>query len=92
MNSKRKKTPISFENLGEYFKNLVEKEIDRQKAHVSAEVSFYLVNLLTHFFKTEKLYTKDAEGNFVEVPLAMILSKALNADTIEKIQLFKNCA
>src|SRR3989338_8083178 len=89
MNSKRKKTPLSFENLAEYFKDLVEKEIDRQKTHVSAEVSFYLVNLLTHFFKTEKLYTKDTEGNFVEIPLALILSKALNADTGEKIQLFK---
>ncbi len=89
MTTKRKRPSLSFENLAEYFKELVEQEINRQKAHISEEASFYLVNLLTNFFKTEKLYTKDTEGNFVEVPLALILAKALNADSIEKIQLYK---
>lgn len=71
----------------EYFKDMVVSSIKNQHAEVSGTVEFYLVNLLNECINAEKIFHEvDAEK---EDSLTRKLSRALNADTFERIRRFK---
>ncbi len=67
----------------EYFYELVNEALDKHHVKPQPETEFYLVNLLNQFITTDKLYTKDSEGNVRDEPLAIKLKEALEQDSHE---------
>lgn len=74
--------------LSEFFMERVQEALVHQRIKISHEVEFYLVNLLQEFKKTEKLFEKQGT-KMTEKPLALILAKAVEADTATKIRCLK---
>ena len=75
-------------DLRPYFKDLVETAVIRQNTDVTVMSQFYLVNLLSEFIKTDRLFEWE-EGHYDETPLAILLSRALNAGPNMRIKLLK---
>lgn len=61
----------------DYFRELVTEALGHQNVKPLPETEFYLVNLLNQFMTTDRLYKRDAEGNALEEPLALMVKEAL---------------
>jgi len=72
-----------------YFKEVLEEALKNQNIEITPEVSYYLINLLTHFMETENLYKQKTENGLEYEPLAIKYHKALTSDTLKKITLLK---
>ncbi|MBI2026327.1 MAG: hypothetical protein HYS98_00705 [Deltaproteobacteria bacterium] len=72
-----------------FFKEVLEKALRNQNVEASPEAAFYLVNLLSEFIQTEKLFDTQKEGLRSCEPLALKYSKALQEDRVQKIKLLK---
>ena len=79
---------ISNKNLVLHFKEAVDKELKKFGLSISEATSFYIVNLLASYFKTEKLIIEGEKG-LEEITLAELLKKALEADVAKKLELLK---
>jgi hypothetical protein len=66
------------ETPAEYFKELVESAVARQRLQIAELTSFYLVNLLCGFVRPERATGLDDE------PLALRLAQALGAGGLEQ--------
>lgn len=75
-------------SLTEFFKERVEKAFAHRRINASGVLSFYLVNLLQEFRKTEKLFEVQGSKMF-EKPLALILADAVKSDTNTRIRSLK---
>jgi hypothetical protein len=75
-------------SLPEYFRELVREALNHQRIRAPEEVEFYLVNLLNDCVKTEDLYGTPPPG-FREEPLALLFSRACQAETSLRIKLLK---
>lgn len=64
----------------DYFRELVTEAIKQHKVKLKPEAEFYLVNLLSQFISTEKLYASDTEGNLKQEPLALMIKEALETE------------
>lgn len=62
-----------FPNLQLYFHELVSEALQHQKLQADEHVSFYLVNLLSHFTKSENIQRRE-DGE--ETPLAVLFCQA----------------
>lgn len=67
----------------DFFRELVTDALGSQKVSTKPETEFYLVNLLNHFMKTDRLYATDSNGGFNEKPLAFMVKEAIEEPTIE---------
>ena len=63
------------ESPTQYFKQLVDDALSRQRLHAGELTAFYLVNLLTTFVHLDRAH----HGRFESEPLALQLSRALEA-------------
>ena len=70
-------------NLLDYFRASVESVIADQGVNVKPDATFYVVNLLTLFSRSEELYEDDGE-NFGLKPLALMLADASDAPCPEQ--------
>jgi hypothetical protein len=61
----------------DYFRELVTEAMGRQRVSAQPETEFYLVNLLNHFIKTDRLYPRDSDGTVREEALAIMVKEAL---------------
>lgn len=61
----------------EYFRELVQQALSKQKIKTQPETEMYLVNLLGQFITTETLFVRDGEGNLKDEPLVMKLKEAI---------------
>lgn len=64
----------------DYFRELITEAIKAHKVKLKPEAEFYLVNLLSQFISTEKLYASDTEGNLKSEPLALMIKEALETE------------
>ncbi len=72
----------------EYFKELVERAIERQKLASSEYSSYYLVQLLSGFIRHDRMYSgAPADEN---QSLAELLCHALSSDGVRSLKLFKH--
>lgn len=76
--------PVS--NLQDYFRTSIEDVIARQQVDVDPQAAHYVVNLLTVFSRSERLYQDDGEHYGLR-PLALMLADSADAETPEK----RNC-
>jgi hypothetical protein len=64
----------------EWFRELVADTLSTRRLKIQEATEFYLVDLLTRFLETERLFVEDADGNVRSEPLALVLLRALQAD------------
>ena len=79
---------VSSSNLQEFFLTLVRDASQNQKVNLPEGVEFYLVNLLQTCTTTQNAYPTPTEG-FREEPLALMLCKALQADSHHRIAILR---
>lgn len=68
---------LSSESIREFFRGLLSKAIENQRAQVQPFTELYLVNLLHEFLLSEALYTQADDGTWQRKPLAFLLKEAL---------------
>lgn len=73
----------------EWFREAVSEVLSLRRLSVQAGTEFYLVDLLTGFVSTEKLFVEQPDGTLQEEPLALILLKAMAADRRERVTRLK---
>ncbi len=66
-----------------YFHELVTSALGQHPISIRPETEFYLVNLLNQFITTDRLYMRDADGNYREESLAILLKEALEQPKAE---------
>ncbi len=64
----------------EWFRELVADTLSTRRLKIQEATEFYLVDLLTRFLETERLFVEDADGTVRSEPLALVLLRALQAD------------
>ncbi len=71
----------------EFFHSLVTDGLKKEKISTRPETEFYLVNLLSQFMTTDRLYAKsktDDKSNKKDEPLVMMLKEALERPQIDE--------
>ena len=68
----------------EWFREAISETLQVRRLAVAQETEFYLVDLLTGFVGSERLFVEQADGSVREEPLALILLRALEADRRER--------
>lgn len=66
-----------------YFHELVTEALGHQRIEARPETEFYLVKLLSRFISSESLFSRDAEGNLRDEPLALMIQEAIEQPVVE---------
>jgi hypothetical protein len=82
-------TLLNTASLPEFFRDQVCQALKSVQVSVSTDTEFYLVNLLTTFTKSEKLFERDEKGEVVDRALALQLFDALVATPSGRIPILK---
>lgn len=69
-----------------FFKALLDEALCRQGVALADATELYLVNLLSEFVVTEKLFTRTEEGRKEHEPLAFLYHQALHEERDRKIR------
>lgn len=72
-----------------WFKEAVSEVLSTRRLSVREETEFYLVELLTGFVASERLYVEQPDGTRQEEPLALILLRAMAAERRERARQLK---
>ncbi|MCY1021639.1 hypothetical protein [Pyxidicoccus sp. MSG2] len=73
-------------SLKEFFKSLLDEVMGRQRVRITEVTEFYLVNLLSEFAVTDKLFTREEDGRKDHEPLALLYHQALQQERNERIR------
>lgn len=76
-------------SLPEFFQEKVNRAIHDLKVPVSPHAEYYLVNLLTSFTHSEKLFDRDEKGEIVDRALALRLFDAMMESPTKRIPILK---
>lgn len=80
---------IAVNNLQEFFRDSVEDALRKRKVTARAHTTHYVVNLLTMFARSDRLYEQTENGRALR-PLAFMLNDALETESAhERNQLFQ---
>ena len=71
---------LTGKSLPEFFKELLGEARERQRLKVDDQTEFYLVNLLSEFVDPEKAWNREEDGKLRQEPLALLLTRALEAE------------
>ena len=74
---------VPVQNLRDYFRTSVDDVIAKQGVDVDPHTTYYVVNLLTLFARSEEFYENDGEACGVK-PLALMLAEATDAQNVEQ--------
>ena len=77
---------VTSPSLKEFFKTLLEEAIRRQRVSVAQTTEFYLVNLLSEFASSDKLFSKGEDGRSEQEPLAVLYHRSLQQQRDERIR------
>jgi hypothetical protein len=77
---------VTGSSLKEFFKSVLDEVIQRQRVVIAELTEFYVVNLLTEFASTDKLFSQEQEGRKDHEPLAMLYHQALQQEREERIR------
>ncbi len=76
-------TVLAVRNLQDYFRTSIDEVIARQRVDLDPHAAHYVVNLLTLYSRSDKLYANDGETYGVR-PLALMLADAADAENTEQ--------
>ena len=69
---------LSPQSIRDFFRDLLARAIENQRARVQPFTELYLVNLLHEFLASEALYVQAEDGTWQQKPLAFLLKEALD--------------
>lgn len=70
-------------NVQEYFREVLDQAVLNQNIAAEEDTIYYVVNLLTHFVRAERLFV-DTEDGLILQPLAQIYANAVNASSTQE--------
>src|SRR5436190_12217563 len=68
---------LSAQSIRDFFRDLLARAIENQRARLQPFTELYLVNLLHEFLASEALYVQGDDGTRQQKPLAFLLKEAL---------------
>ena len=80
---------LSSESIHQFFRDLVAKAIENQRARVQPFTELYLVNLLAEYLMSEALYVQGEDGSWQQKPLAFLLKEALEEPGPARVQMLR---
>ena len=80
---------LTSQSIREFFRELLTKAIENQRASVQPFTELYLVNLLHEFLMSEALYVQADDGTWQQKPLAFLLKEALEEPVPARVHLLR---
>ncbi|MCA1827719.1 MAG: hypothetical protein ABR567_17585 [Myxococcales bacterium] len=80
---------LSPQSLREFFRDLLQRALENQRAQVQPFTELYLVNLLHEFLLSEALYVQADDGTWQQKPLAFLLKEALEEAGPSRVHLLR---
>jgi len=80
---------LSSQSLRDFFRDLLSRAIENQRASVQPFTELYLVNLLHEFLASEALYVQTEDGTWQQKPLAFLWKEALEEAGPSRVRLLK---
>jgi hypothetical protein len=80
---------LSAQSIRGFFRDLVARAIENQRAQVQPFTELYLVNLLHEFLASEALYVQSEDGTWQQKPLAFLLKEALDEAGPARLRLLR---
>src|SRR2546421_12990698 len=80
---------LSSQSIRDFFRDLLSRAIENQRARVQPFTELYIVNLLHEFLATEALYLEAEDGTWQQKPLAFLLKEALEEAGPARLRLLR---
>jgi len=80
---------LSSQSVRDFFRDLLTRALENQRARVQPFTELYLVNLLHEFLASEALYVQGEDGSWQQKPLAFLLKEALEEAGPARVRLLK---
>ena len=80
---------LSAQSIRDFFRDLLARAIENQRAQVQPFTELYLVNLLHEFLASEALYVQSDDGTWQQKPLAFLLKEALDEAGPARLRLLR---
>lgn len=80
---------LSSQSVREFFRDLLARAIENQRAQVQPFTELYIVNLLHQFLMAEALYVQAPDGSWQQKPLAFLLKEALEEEGPARVQMLR---
>lgn len=80
---------LSTQGIRDFFRDLLTRAIENQRARVQPFTELYLVNLLHEFLASEALYVQAEDGTWHQKPLALLLKEALEEEGPARVRLLR---
>ena len=80
---------LSSQSIRDFFRDLLARAIENQRAQVQPFTELYLVNLLHEFLAAEALYVQSEDGTWQQKPLAFLLKEALDEAGPTRLRLLR---
>src|SRR2546423_8446937 len=80
---------LSSQSIRDFFRDLLSRAIENQRARVQPFTELYIVNLLHEFLATEALYLEAEDGTLQQKPLAFLLKEALEEAGPPRLRLLR---
>ncbi|MGZ6125312.1 MAG: hypothetical protein ACXWLR_10165 [Myxococcales bacterium] len=80
---------LSSQDIRDFFRDLLTRAIENQRARVQPFTELYLVNLLHSFLASEALYVQAEDGSWQQKPLAFLLKEALEEAGPARVRLLR---
>jgi hypothetical protein len=80
---------LSSQSIRDFFRDLLSRAIENQRARVQPFTELYLVNLLHGFLASEALYVEAEDGTWHQKPLAFLLKEALEEAGPARLRLLR---
>ena len=80
---------LSPQSLRDFFRDLLQRALENQRARVQPFTELYVVNLLHEFLLSEALYVQADDGTWQRKPLAFLLKEALEEEGPARVHLLR---
>src|SRR5207248_9054211 len=80
---------LSPQSVREFFRDLLQRALENQRARVQPFTELYVVNLLHEFLLSEALYVQGDDGTWQQKPLAFLLKEALAEAGPARVRMLK---
>jgi len=80
---------LSSQSIRDFFRDLLARAFENQRARVQPFTELYLVNLLHEFLASEALYVQSDDGTWQQKPLAFLLKEALEEAGPARVRMLK---
>ena len=80
---------LSPQSVREFFRDLLQRALENQRARVQPFTELYVVNLLHEFLLSEALYVQADDGTWQQKPLAFLLKEALEENMPARLRMLR---